>query len=351
MKAARLVELNKPLVIQEIPDPHPGPQDAVIKVQACGVCRSDWHAWKGDWTWVGIQPELPITLGHEFAGTVEQVGREVKNFRVGDRVTAPFHSGCGHCEYCLRGASNLCENLMVYGTHTGFDGAYATYVLIRNADFNLIRLPDNVDWLSAAAIGCRYMTGYHGVIRGKVRPGEWVAVQGAGGVGLSVIQIASAIGAQVIAVDIEEDKLAKAKHEGAIYTINAKRENVPEAIKEITQGGAHVSIDALGIKETVLNSVLSLRKGGRHVQIGLTTSEEGGFVSLPTDMITLMELEFLGSLGNPNYDFRQLLNMVSNGKVNPKTLVTEEIALEDVSRVFSDMNQYRTKGFHIITKF
>lgn len=351
MKAARLVEHKRPLLVEEIPDPKPGPQDAVLRVEACGICRSDWHAWQGDWSWIGLYPELPITLGHEFGGVVEEVGKDVNNFRPGDRVTTPFHYGCGHCEYCLKGVPNLCENLMVYGLVTGLDGGYAQYVLVKNADFNLIRLPDNVDETTAAAIGCRYMTGYHGVVRGKVRPGDWVAVQGAGGVGLSAIQVATALGAQVIAVDIDDAKLEKAKQEGAVAAVNAKRENVPEAVKELTKGGADVSIEALGIQETILNSVLSLRKGGRHVQIGLTTSAEGGMVTLPVDMITAMELEFLGSVGNPHPDFRGLLNLVAAGRLNPRSLVTAEVRLEDASQVLDEMSSFRTVGFHVITTF
>ncbi|ATY84981.1 alcohol dehydrogenase [Kyrpidia spormannii] len=351
MKAARLVEHKKPLPVMEVPDPKPGPGDAVLRVEACGICRSDWHAWQGDWSWIGLSPELPITPGHEFGGVVEEVGKDVKNYKRGDRVTVPFHAGCGHCQYCLSGVPNLCENLQIYGLVSGFDGGYAQYVLVKNADFNLIPLPENVDGVTAAAIGCRYMTGYHGVVRGNVKPGDWVAIQGAGGVGLSAVQVAAALGGQVIAVDIDDAKLEKAREEGAVATINAKRENVPEAIKEITKGGAHVGIDALGVRDTVLNSVLSLRKGGRHVQVGLTTSEEGGMVSIPVDMITAMELEFVGSLGNPHPAYRGLLSLVSSGRLNPKTLVNKEVGLEDVSQTFEDMSNFRTKGFHVITKF
>ncbi|MDQ0163625.1 zinc-dependent alcohol dehydrogenase family protein [Bacillus alveayuensis] len=351
MKAAKIIQHKKPLEIQTVSDPKPGSDDAVIKVEACGVCRSDWHAWQGDWSWIGLSPELPITPGHEFGGVVEEVGDNVKSFRPGDRVTVPFHSGCGRCEYCQKGVPNLCENIQIYGLVSGLEGGYAEYVLVRHADFNLIRLPDHVDSVSAAALGCRFMTGYHGIVRGKVEPGDWVAIHGAGGVGLSAIQVANALGAQVIAVDIDEEKLEMAKQEGAIAVVNAKKENVPEAIKEITKGGAQVSLDALGIKDTVLQSVLSLRKGGRHVQVGLTTAEEGGFVSIPVDLITASEIEFIGSIGNPNPDYYGLLNLVSAGRLNPKRLVEREINLTEVNEVFDNMTQFKTKGFNIITSF
>lgn len=351
MKAAKIIHHKKPLEIQTVSDPKPGPEDAVIKIEACGVCRSDWHAWQGDWSWIGLSPELPITPGHEFGGIVEEVGKDVKSFRPGDRVTVPFHSACGRCEYCKKGVPNLCEDLQIYGLVSGLEGGYAEYILIRNADFNLIRLPDNVDSLTAAAVGCRYMTGYHGIVRGNVKPGDWVAVHGAGGVGLSAIQVANALGAQVIAVDIDDQKLEIAKQEGAVVTVNARKENVSEAIKEVTKGGAHVGLDALWIKDTVLNSVLSLRKGGRHVQVGLTTSEEGGFVSLPVDLITAAEIEFVGSLGNPHPDYRGLLSLISSGRLNPKRLIEREVHLKEVNTVFDNMTQYKTKGFNVITSF
>ncbi|GIM47903.1 alcohol dehydrogenase [Collibacillus ludicampi] len=349
MKAAQILEHRKPLRIGEVPDPTPGPKDVILRVEACGVCRSDWHAWMGDWEWIGLSPQLPIIPGHEFGGVVEAVGKEVKNFRPGDRVTAPFHEGCSHCPNCLSGHSNRCDHLQIFGF--SYDGGYAQYVRVPNGDFNLIRLPDEVDTLTAAAIGCRYMTGYHGVMRANVEPGNWLAVHGAGGVGLSAVQVGNAIGAQVIAVDVDDAKLAKAKEEGAVAVVNARKENVTEAIKEITQGGAHASIDALGIRETILNSVLCLRKGGRHVQIGLTTKEEGGMVGLPVDAITAMELEVVGSLGNPHSAYDGLLALIARGKLNPKSLVTREIALDDVSSVLDDMTNFKTFGFNVITEF
>ena len=349
MRAAVIKEFGKPLVIENIPDPTPGPNDAVIRVTAAGICRSDWHTWMGDFGWFGGQPQLPAVPGHEFGGEVVAVGKDVKNFKVGDRITSPFHNACGHCEHCAKGRSNICNNMTLYGA--SYYGCYAEYLLVRNADFNLIHLPENVDALTAAAMGCRFMTGFHGVIRGNVKPGEWVAVHGAGGVGLSAIQTARAIGAQVIAVDIDDEKLNKAKEEGAAFVVNARKENVPEAVKEITKGGAHASIDALGIKDTITNSVMSLRKGGRHVQIGLTTSNEQGMVSLPIDIITLMELEVVGSFGNPHVEYDGLMSLVAEGRLKPRSLVEREVRLEDVNEVFDRMSRFETKGFNIITQF
>jgi D-arabinose 1-dehydrogenase-like Zn-dependent alcohol dehydrogenase len=348
MKAAVMVAQREPLEIREMPDPTPGPHDAVVRVEAEGICRSDWHAWMGDWSWIGFSPQLPIIPGHELGGVVEAVGSEVRSVQVGDRVTVPFHEGCGRCTYCLGGRPNLCDNPQVLGF--SHDGGYAQFVRVPNAEFNCIKLPEGVESRVAAAIGCRYMTGYHAVTRqGQIRPGQWVAVHGAGGVGLSAIQVANAAGAQVIAVDIDDAKLQKAMEEGAIATLNARTEDVPAAIKEITRGGAHVSIDALGISDTVTNSILCLRKGGRHVQVGLTTQNEHGMVALPVDAMVVMELEFVGSLGNPHPDYAGLLALVERGKLQPQSLITRDVALEEASDVLRSMTDFKTVGFNVIT--
>ena len=230
MKAAVMTELRKPLEVMELQDPLPGPDGALVLVEACGICRSDWHLWQGDWTWMGIQPQLPIVMGHELAGVVESVGSDVRTFRPGDRVTLPFHMACGHCEYCQTGRSNICLANGVIGTH--FNGGYGRMAVVPAAEANLVRLPDDVDALAAAALGCRYMTSYHGLVdRAKLQPGEWVAVFGVGGVGLSAVQIAVALGAQVIAVDISEKKLHLAKSEGAAAAIDAHGDNTVEQVR------------------------------------------------------------------------------------------------------------------------
>jgi len=303
----------------------------------------------GDWEWIGLSPELPIIPGHEIGGVIEEVGKEVKNFCKGDRVTVPFHEACSHCPNCMTGHTNRCDNMAIIGFN--YNGGYAEYVKIPNADFNLVRLPDEVDTLTAAAIGCRYISGYHGVIRANAQPGNWLVVHGAGGVGLSAVQVANAIGAQVIAVDVDDAKLEKAKAEGAVAVVNGRNTNVIEAIKEITRGGAHASIEALGIRETITNSVLCLRKGGRHVQIGLTTKEEGGIVGLPVDIITAMELEIVGSIGNPHPAYGGLLSLIANGKLNPKSLVSKEVSLDDAQTILEDMTSFKTFGFNVITQF
>ena len=170
MKAAVMTEFRQPLKIMDLPDPSPGPDSALVRVEACGICRSDWHLWQGDWAWMGIQPALPLVMGHELAGVVESVGADVHTFRPGDRITLPFHMACGRCEYCQTGRSNKCPAHDAIGTH--FNGGYGRLAVIPAADVNLVRLPNGIDAVTAAALGCRYMTSYHALVnRAKLQPG------------------------------------------------------------------------------------------------------------------------------------------------------------------------------------
>jgi D-arabinose 1-dehydrogenase-like Zn-dependent alcohol dehydrogenase len=350
MKAAVLHALHEPLEIADVAEPTPGPDDLVVQVEAEGICRTDWHVWNGDWGWVGLTPTLPLVMGHELGGTVTAVGADVRKFKVGDRVTVPFHESCGRCSYCVTGRGNLCDAMQFLGlTH---DGGYAERARIVNADFNCVLLPDDVDALTAAAIGCRYMTAYHAVVRqGALRPGHWVAVHGSGGVGLSAVQIASSLGGQVIAVDLDQAKLDRALEEGAVATINAGTQDVAAAIRDLTGGGADLSIGALGVSSLVQNAVMCLRKGGRLAQVGLTSQAEQGMVSLPIDHIIENEIEIVGSVGNPQSDYPALLNLVQRRVLRPSSIVGSTVALEDVSEVISSMTGFGTMGFSVVTSF
>lgn len=350
MRAAVASGIKQPINVEDVDDPKVGPNDAVIKVQASGICRSDWHGWQGDMVWLGLGAEFPAVFGHEFGGEVVEVGKNVQRFKEGQRVTAPFHNSCGQCEFCNAGRPNLCANRFVYG-FTGVRGGYAEYVCVPNADANLIELPDNVEAAAAAALGCRYMTGFHAINRASLKPGDWVAVHGAGGVGLSAIQVAAATGARVIAVDIVEEKLEQAKAAGASAAVNSTDANVAEAIQDITGGGAHASLDALGIQATITNSLTCLRPGGRHVQVGLTGADEQGVAQVPIDLITALEVELVGSFGNPQQDFAGLLALVSEGRLKPQELIEAECTLDDVESTFNRMSDFGTKGFNIITNF
>lgn len=347
MKAAVMTALRRPLEIQQLQDPSPGPSDALIRVEACGICRSDWHTWQGD-----FKCGLPLVMGHEFGGMVEAVGADVKGFKTGDRVTVPFHMSCGRCPYCFTGQANICMKLGTIGVD--FNGGFAELTCVPEADVNLVHLPDDVDMLSAAAVGCRFMTAYHGVVdRGAVKAGEWVTVFGIGGVGLSAVQIATAAGARVIAVDIGEDKLGMAVKEGAVATVNASVDDPVKAVKDLTRGGADMSIDALGSAATAIPAIKSLRKGRRHVQIGLTTKSETntGEISLPVDTMTFKEISFIGSLGCPPASYAGMLGLIAEGRLEPKRLVTKTVSIDDTSDVLASMSEYGTMGFQVITSW
>lgn len=353
MHAAQIKAFRRPLEVVEVPIAAPQANGAVIRVEASGVCRSDWHFWNHDLEWLGFNLSLPTNTGHEVGGVVEEVGRDVRTIKVGDRVTIPFHESDGTCPQCRAGYHNLCDNTVVGGVQR--IGGWAQYITVTAADLNCIRLPEAVNNLSAAALGCRYMTAYRAVVdRGRVNPGQWVSIQGCGGVGLSAVQIATAMGAMVVAVDIDNRKLAKAGDEGAVATINAAGltpEQVGQAVKDITDGGAHVSLDALGRAFTFHQSIQSLRKRGRHVQVGITSQEERGQIALPADMLVLNEWEVVGSLGNPHPKYSELLSLVAHQKLFPARLVTREIALDEVNDTLERMTRFDTIGFEVITRF
>jgi len=350
MRAAVLEALRKPLVVKEMPDPQCPPNGAVIKTEAEGVCRSDWHLWMGDWFWVGLAPNMPFVMGHEFCGVVEEVGKEVRNFKRGDRVVVPFSQGDGSCEFCRTGHSNVCNTPQIPGVT--YWGGYGSLVGVPGADLNLVKLSEKVGFVDAASMGCRFMTSFHGLIdQAQVQPGEWVAVHGCGGIGLSAINIAAAVGANAIAVDLDDRKLELAKKMGATHVVNAKNTDAVNAVMDITGGGAHVAVDALGSAITCRNSIMSLRKRGRSLQIGLTTQAEKGEVSMPIDRIVLMELQLIGTVGMQPSRYPAMLQMVENGHLAPGAMVTEKIKLDQASRVIDQMTTFQNVGTAVITSF
>ena len=346
MRAAVLTEFGAPLQVRDLPRPEATPESAVVRVEACGICRSDWHAWRGDWPSV----EPPRVLGHELGGVVEEVGAGVRSFQAGDRVTSPFHQACGRCGHCYGGRSNICKANGVIGIT--FDGGYGRYVRVPAADVNLVRLPEEVDFLGAAALGCRFMTAWHGLVdRARVVPGEWVAVFGAGGIGLSAVQIASALGARVIAVDIDEGKLARAGEEGAVAGVDAGSCDAAEAVRDLSGGGADLSLDALGSSRTARPALASLRKGARHLQIGMSTPEEEaeeGHLALPVDQMIRDEISFVTSLGCPTTSYPRLLALVASGRLDPARLVSATVGVDAAGGVLAEMTAFGTVGFTVI---
>jgi D-arabinose 1-dehydrogenase-like Zn-dependent alcohol dehydrogenase len=351
MRAAVMEGVRQPLVVRELPDPKIEAHGALVRVEANGVCRSDWHGWVGDWGWIGLSFAFPHVLGHEFCGVVEEAGRDVRGFRKGDRVIVPFSQGEGSCRMCRTGHSNMCESSFSPGFN--YWGGFGRLSAIPHADVNLVRMPESMSFVDGAGLGCRYMTSFHGLVSQAVlRPGEWVAVHGCGGIGLSAVQIAAALGANVIAVDIDEAKLEAARRQGAAATIHAGGNSDPAgAIKEMTKGGADVSVDALGIKATCQNSIRSLRKRGRHLQIGMTSGAEQGEIPVPIDIIACDELVLIGSQGMPASGYGAMLAMVEAGRLNPGSLVSRRLALEEVGSVLASMDSYATLGITVIDRY
>ncbi|WP_254530678.1 zinc-dependent alcohol dehydrogenase family protein [Natrinema gelatinilyticum] len=354
MRAAVLEEHGEPLVVTDVDYPEPAPDQVVVETKACGICRSDWHAWQGDWEWMGISPESGQIFGHEPAGVVSEVGADVETLSEGDRVTVPFHLGDGTCPYCQNGQSNVCDTGIPLGFIDAAPGAYAEAFPVREADFNATKLPDGVEYEEMAALGCRFMTAYHGIAdRANIRPGDVVAVHGCGGVGLSAIHIANALGAIPIAVDVQEEKLDRAENLGAAATINgAEIDDVPGEVQAANDGqGVDVAVDALGIQETCHNSVMSLCKTGTHVQIGLTEGDTAGELSLPVDMMTLQELNFHGSYGMPLNRYEELFRLIERGTLEPQKIIGQTLSLEDAPETLASMDDYETVGIPVITEF
>mgnify|MGYP000082387772 CR=1 FL=1 len=349
MRAAVLREYGEPLRIEEVERPSAAPHGVVVEVEACGVCRSDWHAWKGHGEWADDDVPLGQILGHEPAGRVVEVGERVSEFDVGDEVAVPFCLGDGSCPRCLAGHGNRCTDGYALGFEPDAPGAFAEYVAVPHADYNVAHRPESVSAKAAAALGCRFMTAFHALAhRVSLGAGDWVAVHGCGGVGLSAVQVAEALGARVVAVDVREEALDTAREMGATETVNAAEVDAAAEIQSRV-GGAHVSLDALGSAETCRASVESLRSGGSHVQLGLTTDEEKGEVSLPTDYMTRHELSFLGSRGMPPTSYDELFNLIDAGRVNPGALVTRELSLEDVPERLAAMDDFATNGVEVLT--
>lgn len=345
MKAAYFEEFVHPLSIRTLPDPSPADDGVVIQVRANGICRSDWHGWMGH----DADVHLPHVPGHEMAGIVAAVGRDVRNWKPGDRVTMPFACGCGSCKQCISGNQQVCDHYFQPG-FTAW-GSFAEYVAVRYADTNLVRLPEQIDFVEAASLGCRFTTSFRAVVvQSGLQPGEWVAIHGCGGIGLSAIMISSAIGASVIGVDINDETLELAKSIGAIATINARNTNPVEAIREITGGGANVSIDALGSSETCRNSVMSLSKRGRHVQVGVMAAESKE-TALPMGWVMFNELQLIGSHGMQAHAYGPLIEMIISGRLQPAKLITRTVSLEEGIDVLQSMGEAPPKGVVVIDRF
>ncbi|MEV5614059.1 alcohol dehydrogenase catalytic domain-containing protein [Streptomyces sp. NPDC052225] len=329
MRAVVFERFGEPAEVREVPDPVAAAHGVVVRVEATGVCRSDWHGW------MGHDPDivLPHVPGHELAGVVESVGADVREWRAGDRVTVPFVCACGSCAACAAGDQQVCERQ----TQPGFThwGSFAEYVALDHADVNLVAVPDDMSYATAAGLGCRFATAFRAVVQqGRVAAGEWVAVHGCGGVGLSAVMIAAAAGARVVAVDVAPGALELARKFGAVEVVDAGRVgDVAEAVRELTRGGAHLSLDALGSAATCAGSLRSLRRRGRHVQVGLLPEDP----VVPMGRAVAWELELIGSHGMAAHTYPGMLEMVRGGVLRPELLVTSVISLEEAGGALADI--------------
>lgn len=345
MKALLLNAPRGALPLSDAPDPTCPPDGVIVRLEACGVCRSDHHAW------VGADPDvqMPHIMGHELAGVITETGPEVTRFKKGDRVTAPFILGCGTCPDCTDGDATICNHQEVIGFTLW--GAFAEAIAVPRADFNLVPLPDALPFDIAAGMGCRATTAWRALTtRAALRPGEWVAVHGCGGVGLSAILIAKALGAQVAAVDISPDALAMAQALGADLTVNAAEANAAGTIQSET-GGAHVSLDALGITQTFDASLRSLRKLGRHVQIGMPVGPHATPPLPLLDLVYSRQLTLHGTRGMAANAFTPLLDLVDSGVLDLTPLITQRIPLSGTHAALSAMDGGQAAGVTVITDF
>jgi D-arabinose 1-dehydrogenase-like Zn-dependent alcohol dehydrogenase len=328
--------------VRDVAEPSPPPGGVVVQVRATGLCRSDWHGWAGH----DDDIEFPHVPGHELAGVVTAVGAGVRRWSAGDRVTVPFVCGCGVCEWCRTGQAQVCPDQRQPGfTHWG---SFAEYVALHAADTNLIAIPEAVGFEAAAGLGCRFATAYRALAgRARLAAGEWVTVVGAGGVGLSAVMIARALGGRVIAVDRNPEALAVASALGAEHTLLADGRDVPAGVAALTAGGSHVSIDAVGGEQTCADAILSLRRRGRHVQVGLLPPV-GGHPRVPMARVIGWELDVLGSHGMAAADYPAMMALIAAGTLRPDRLIERTIGLDEAAALLPEFDRATVAGMTMI---
>ena len=327
--------------VREVAEPTTPAGGVAVRVMATGMCRSDWHAWAGH-----DEIAFPHVPGHELAGVVVQVGAGVGRWSVGDRVTVPFVCGCGRCEWCLAGNAQVCPNQQQPGfTHWG---SFAEYVALHAADTNLVAIPESVDFATAASLGCRFATAYRALVgRARLTEGEWVTVVGAGGVGLSTVMIARALGGRVVAVDRNPEALAAAADLGAEHMVLADGSDIPAAVADLTGGGSHVSVDAVGSEDTCADAILSLRRRGRHVQVGLLPPIDG-HPRVPMERVIGWELDVLGSHGMAATDYPAMLALIEQGLLQPQRLLERTIGLDEAAALLPGFDRVTVAGMTMV---
>lgn len=343
MRAAVLRAYREDLSIETVPDPACPEDGVVVRVLACGICRSDWHGW------VGEHPRVkPGHIGgHEYCGEVVEVGARSR-FAVGDRLIAPFLLSCGDCHQCRTGESNTCTDQIV----TGFSvqGAFAEYVAVPR-DHNLVRLPEGMSPVLAAALGCRVTTAWHALTgRAKIQPGEWLAVHGTGGIGMAALLLGRALGARVVVTDVVPEKLEHALSLGADHAVDARDGKAGARIRELTGGGAHVSVEALGFPATVAASIACLGPLGRHVQVGMPLGDHA-VQEVDLFEVYMKNLALFGTRGMPAHKYPSLLSLIAGGHVDLSPIVAREVALSDTGRELAAFDGPMGPGVAVITDF
>ncbi|MBC9821597.1 alcohol dehydrogenase catalytic domain-containing protein [Terrabacter sp. MAHUQ-38] len=341
MRAVVLDAVRAQPEVREVPEPTAPEDGVVVRVMATGMCRSDWHAWAGH-----DDIAFPHVPGHELAGVVVEVGEGVDRWVAGDRVTVPFVCGCGRCEWCRAGEAQVCPDQQQPGfTHWG---SFAEYVALHAADSNLVAIPENVDFATAASLGCRFATAYRALVgRARVTAGEWVTVVGAGGVGLSTVMIARALGGRVVAVDRNHEALTVASSLGAEHTLLADGRDIPAAVAELTGGGSQVCVDAVGSEQTCADAILSLRRRGRHVQVGLLPPVDG-HPRVPMARVIGWELDLLGSHGMAAADYPGMMALIERGSVRPQRLIERTIGLEEAAAMLPGFDRATVAGMTMV---
>lgn len=335
MKAAVFYGVGQPLKIEDIPTPEISPEEALIKIAACGVCHTDLHYLEG----VPTFKKPPLILGHEASGIVTKVGEKVTNVKENGRVLIPPVLTCGTCYNCRIGRENLCRNIVMIGN--SIDGAYAEYTKIPAKD--LIKLPTEIPLEEASIISDAMSTPFHALKnRANVRPGDSVVIYGVGGVGLNAVQIAAALGAFVIAVDKVEEKLQHARKLGASETINVEVEDPVKAVRRITGGGADVAVEAIGIPEVMRMAYDSVRWGGRAVIVGYSHKD----LTISAARLMFREIEIYGSLGCRIVDFPPLVDMIRRGKL--KLLVSNKMPLDQINEALEMLKNGKVKTRAIV---
>ncbi|WP_313915262.1 alcohol dehydrogenase AdhP [Tahibacter sp.] len=331
MKAAVVREFGQPLQIESVPVPTPGPGEVLIRLRASGVCHTDLHAADGDWP---VRPSLPFIPGHEGTGIVAALGEGVKNLREGDAVgVAWLHDACGRCEHCIGGWETLCE--LQHNSGYSVNGTFAEYA-IGAADY-VARLPDQPDFHALAPILCAGVTTYKGIRETEVRPGQWIAISGIGGLGHIAVQYAKAMGLLVAALDVSEDKLALARSLGADLAVDASAADAVPQVLKATGGGAHgVLVTAVSLP-AFRQSLELVRRRGTVCLVGLPPGE----FATPVFDVVLKRITLRGSIVGTRNDLAEAIDLAAEGKVRAHY---HRAALEDINRIFAELRQGRVDG-------